>query len=180
MKGYHDQHCNRCGAPLAPSPLLFPIREKQYTADPLIASEWEVVQAFIECAYILTIIGYSAPVSDVNARRLLKEAWRKNGTTDFAQVEIVDVKPERQVMSSWSDFVVRNNYGVRRNARRGLAFWYPRRSCDAFAWATLQQDPWRDRKLPRFRKVSSLQGWLAELMNEELMYDRDGTPLKKF
>lgn len=179
VKGYHNQRCNVCRKPLTRSPLLYPIRDKQYKAHPFIAGEWYEVQAHLQHAYILTIFGYGAPASDVNARELLMDAWRKNGTQELAEIEIVDKKPKREVVKSWSDFIVRQHYGVSRTARRGFAFHYPRRSCDAFASATLQQDPWRSRKLPRFRKLTSLQAWLAQLMTDELLYQQEGRPLKR-
>jgi hypothetical protein len=179
VKGYHNQRCRVCRQPLTRSPLLYPIRDKQYKANPFIAGEWSEIQDHLRYGYILTIIGYGAPASDVNARDLMMEAWGKNGTQELAEIEIVDIRPRRQLVKSWSDFIVRQHYGVMRTARRGLAFHYPRRSCDAFAFATLQNDPWRTRRLPRFRKLTSLHVWLAQLMTDEMMYEQEGRPLKR-
>jgi hypothetical protein len=179
VKGYYNQRCNVCREPLTRSPLLYPIRDKKYNANPFIAGEWAEIQAHLQRAYILTIIGYGAPASDVNARELMMEAWRTNGTQELAEIELVDIRPRRQLVKSWSDFIVRQHYGVSRTARRGLAFHYPRRSCDAFAFATLQLDPWRARKLPRFRKLTSLHAWLGQLMTDEVLYEQEGRPLRR-
>ena len=58
VSGLIEQVCSKCGQPLKPSRLLYPVKHKDYI-DPFIKSEWEVLSQYLEQAYLLTIFGYS-------------------------------------------------------------------------------------------------------------------------
>ena len=53
---------------------------------------------------MLTIFGYSAPQSDIEAIRLMKGAWLANTTGDINQVEIIDTKHEDELIENWRGF----------------------------------------------------------------------------
>jgi hypothetical protein len=176
VKGYASQRCNVCANPLSPSPLLLPVKDKKYKEHPLLAAEWALLEHELEYAYLFTIIGYSAPTSDVAAKELLHGAWRRNGTNELAEIEIVDIAAKRELKRRWKDFIVRSHYHSTRSLARSLLTNYPRRSCEAFAWATLQLRPWASRPMPRFRKLESLHRWAQPLLDEEAALDA-GVPL---
>ena len=46
---------------------MFPVKKKDYTTDAYLRSEWNPLRAHLEFAYFVTIFGYSAPQTDVNA-----------------------------------------------------------------------------------------------------------------
>src|SRR5579883_568133 len=46
-------------------------------------------------------------------------------------------------------------------------FRHPRRSCEALAMATLQNDPWTDNPFPKFKSLPQLHAWIAPLVAEE-------------
>src|SRR5579885_1598219 len=46
-------------------------------------------------------------------------------------------------------------------------FRHPRRSCEALAMATLQNDPWTDNPFPKFKSLPQLHAWIAPLISEE-------------
>jgi hypothetical protein len=81
--------CRRCRKPLVPSKLLFPVEKKNYD-DPFIAREWRAVQAFLREAFMLTVFGYSAPTTDVEAIDLLKEGWGNPIQREMEQTEIIN------------------------------------------------------------------------------------------
>lgn len=180
VKGYSTQVCSKCGHPLKPSPLLYPIRNKAYREHPLLAAEWNELEAALEHAYMLTIFGYSAPVSDLAAREILLKAWSGNETRELAEIEIVDILPRRTLAGKWHDFIVRQHYGTRRRICRSWQYSFPRRSCEALAWATLQLDPWAPRALPRFRRLDRLKEWIRPLVEEETALQSAGTPFRPF
>jgi hypothetical protein len=176
MLGFEWQDCVKCGAHLSPTKLLFPVKEKNYTEDPFISYQWEVLQHYIEHAYRITIFGYSAPVSDVAARSLMLKVWRANQVREFSQLEVVDIKPKKELKETWVDFIVRNNYGFLKKIFDTYMFHYPRRSCDAFAGATLQQRPWKENRMLRFKSLDELQQWVAPLVEEERRYNETKVP----
>ena len=176
IKGAAGQRCSKCGKVLTPSPLLFPVRDKRYREHPFLAGEWAVLEAHLQDAFIMTIFGYSAPATDVNARDLLLKAWTANATRELAQIEIVDIRPRRDLEASWGDFIVRQHYGIARRLSNTYSFHHPRRSCDALAGAILQLDPWSENKLRRYRNLSSLRRAIAPLITEEILLREQRRP----
>ena len=51
---------------------------------------------------MLTIYGYSAPQSDVEAIQIMKEAWGIVEDRDLEEVEIIDIKSEDELRETWN------------------------------------------------------------------------------
>lgn len=179
-KGYSSQNCEVCGKPFEESPLLFPVTNKQYRNHPLLAGKWDELFRTLQHSYMLTIFGYAAPSADAAAREILLEAWNTNRTRELAEVEVVDILPRKQLYIRWRDFIVRQHWAATKRLCQTWLSRYPRRSCEALAFATLQQSPWATRQIPRFRRVDHLQDWIRPLIEEEVMLDSEGAPLKPF
>jgi hypothetical protein len=174
--GFLEHRCSECGKPMEPSRLLYPVQHKDYTTDAFIRSEWAQLQQHLERAYLITIFGYSAPVTDVEARKLLLNTWLKNPSRDLAEIDIVDTRPRDDVHTNWADFIVRQHYGIFPDVKRTTSFHHPRRSCEAFAMATLQQDPWKENDYPETRKLADIHDWLQPLLQEEAEGTFTGKP----
>lgn len=174
--GFLEHHCPKCEKPMSPSKLLYPVQHKNYTADPYIKNEWARLQRYLQQAYLITIFGYSAPRTDVEARELLLNTWQKNPMREFAEIDIVDIRERTEVMASWSDFFVRQHYGIFPDVRRTIPFHHPRRSCEAFAMATLQQDPWPENDFPQTTSLAAIHAWLQPLLREEEAEILSGNP----
>jgi hypothetical protein len=177
--GFIEQKCSVCGNQMEPSRLLFPVKQKDYTSDPFIKSEWEQLKGVLRHAYLVTIFGYSAPVTDVEARALLLDTWKDNPTRELAEIDIVDIRPRDETEVAWGDFFVRRHYGIFPDVRRTISFHHPRRSCEAFAMATLQQDPWPENDLPETRSLAEIHAWLQPLLEEEANGTFSGRPCAK-
>ncbi len=175
-KGVLEHSCSVCGKPLDPMPLLFPVAHKDYTSNPFIQNEWIELRHALEHAYLVTVFGYSAPVTDVEARSILLDTWKANDTRELAQIEIIDIRPREELESTWSDFIVRQHYHVIDNIERSLSFSHVRRSCEAFAMATLQQNPWPDNRYPESKELEHLHDWLRPLLDEEAADYLTGKP----
>jgi hypothetical protein len=176
MMGFVWQDCVKCNKKLVPPRLLFPVKEKDYTNDKFIADQWSVLKSYLEHAYWITIFGYSAPVTDADARQLMLEIWQTNTVRDFAQLEVIDIKTKKELRSTWRDFIVRENFGSYRNAFQTYMFTHPRRTCDAFAGATMQGRPWKDNPMPQFQTLNQMQEWISPLLEEEEKYETEKTP----
>ena len=166
IMGFRGDTCPKCGASLQPSRLLYPVKQKDYNIDPLIADQWRKLDAALKNGYMLTIFGYSAPVTDVEAVDLLLRGWGTNPTFELAQVQIVDIRAEEDLKNTWKRFLCRAHYGISADIWRTRLFRYPRRSCESLAMATLQNDPWRDNPFPKLKSLSQLHAWIAPLVAE--------------
>ena len=176
VAGLNGQRCSKCGKLLQPTKLLYPVKKKDYSKDPFIKGEWAALRAYLEDAYYLTIFGYGAPKTDVEARALMLEVWNKNPSLELAEVEVIDVKSRDEIEESWREFFFSHHY-VTPDSLEGSELWnFPRRSCDAFASATLMCDPWRDNPFPRFDSLEKLQNWVAPLLEEERAYEEKKEP----
>ncbi|MFC1543657.1 hypothetical protein ACFL4Y_00180 [Gemmatimonadota bacterium] len=175
-KGPVHEPCMKCGEPLEPVRLLYPVTEKNYNDDPFIKGEWEIFSAHLEHAYLLTIFGYSAPVADVEAQRIMRDIWASNLTRELAQISIVDIKDPEEIRGTWEAFFVRDHYGISSSLDHSQLFNHPRRSCDAFAMASLQQQPCHDNPLPRGSSLAELHEFVAPLVAEEEALESDGAP----
>ena len=176
VKGFRDEECGKCGAPLQPSRLLYPVRQKNYNSDPFIASEWKELEAALKRGYMLTIFGYSAPKTDVEAVELMLRGWGSNPTFELAEVSIVDIKPESELETTWERFFCRTHYVTSSSVWNTWLFRHPRRSGEALAMATLQNDPWHDNPLTKVHSRSHLHAWLAPLIVEEQSGRFTGNP----
>src|SRR5215471_8086633 len=80
VKGFIGDTCQKCGKPLTPTKLLYPIGQKNYDSDPFIRSEWAILRRAIAGAYMMEVFGYSAPRTDVEAKSIMDSAWDTNQT----------------------------------------------------------------------------------------------------
>lgn len=174
VKGYPGEPCKLCGQQYSPSKLLYPVRDKSYTSDEFISSEWEAFKHFLARAYLLTIFGYSAPKTDIAAREAMLGFWETNGYKELAQIEIIDVRCEEELHNEWREFITRDHYAVFRDLKETYLFRYPRRSCDAFSSASLMLKPWPIHRPPEFGSLSDLHRWVEPLISEEKAVRREG------
>lgn len=173
--GINGRACSKCQKPLIPSRLLYPVKHKDYNKSDFIKSEWEVLRGYINRAYFLTVFGYSAPVTDVEARGLMLEVWKDNKTLELAEVEIIDIQDRDIIEANWNDFFFSHHYMITDSIFNSYLFNHPRRSCDAFAAATLMCDPWPDNPFPDFNTLQELQSWVRPLIEEEVAYEENQT-----
>ncbi|MBR1120817.1 hypothetical protein JQ628_04755 [Bradyrhizobium lablabi] len=167
ISGVNGNKCSKCNKFFEPSKLLYPVQHKDYSTDIFIKSEWDALRYALSYGYYLTIFGYSAPKTDVEARQLMLTDWKKNPTLELAEVDIIDIKPKDELEENWQEFFVSHHYGIQTDIHNSYLFQHPRRSCDAFAAATLMLDPWHDNPFPRFKTLRELQDWVKPLVDEE-------------
>ncbi len=162
----YNSSCRTCYKLFEPSRLLYPVKHKDYETDDFINNQWKNLQRYIKKAYMITIFGYSAPVTDVAAKSLMQKAWQKNSLQNFAGIDIVDIKTKSELRKTWESFPS-HSFSTNKRIEETYLFNHPRRSCEAFQMATLQQNPWPDNKYPRFKTLNELQDWITPLAAEE-------------
>ncbi|WP_198949558.1 SIR2 family protein [Halovibrio salipaludis] len=183
VSGVKGEVCSQCKQPLSPSRLLYPVKHKDYNSDPFIRGEWDALRTNLNYGYFLTVFGYSAPKTDIEARTLMLEVWEDNKSLELAEVEVIDIRPKEDVEDSWNEFIFSHHYMIVEDIFSSYLFTHPRRSCDAFSSATLMCSPWHDNPYPRFEELSELQEWVRPLIEEEQRYDKkkerfSGEPLQ--
>jgi hypothetical protein len=172
--GEEGAACDVCRVPLAPMPLLYPVRDKNYTDNPVIARQWGNFEFRVAKAFIVTIFGYSAPKTDAAARAAMLNAWQANAARELAEIEIIDIRDSEDLHRSWDEFITRAHYGTIASFDHSLIARFPRRSCEGLASAILQNAPWRDNRYPTFVSLGDLQEWVQPLVDEERALDGSG------
>lgn len=178
VMGYIGTFCNKCKKPLSPVRLLYPIKQKNYSSDPVIEDQWKLLKNTLKIAYFLTIFGYGAPVSDIDAINLMLAIWKNNPTLELAQIDIIDIKPKEQLEKTWSKFIVRQHFGICNDFLNSYQARYPRRSCDALAAATLMLNPFRENRFPKVKTIDELHKWIEPLLEDEARYEEFKEPFK--
>ena len=95
---------------------------------------------------------------------------------EYEQIEIIDIKHEEELTKKWREFFCREHYGIFNSFWSSYLIQHPRRSCEAFAMATLQQSPWKNNPFPRTSDLNKLQEWARLLWFEETEGSLSGEP----
>ena len=130
IMGNVGQRC-KCGEPLMPMKLLYPVKEKNYSSDIAIAKSWKTFNNALERAYMVTIFGYSAPKSDAEAIAMMKKAWGAVNERNLEEIEIIDIRAEEEVLDSWNDFIHTHHFSYHDNFFDSTLARCPRRTCEA-------------------------------------------------
>ena len=108
------------------------------------------------------------------------EKWKENPWQSLAEIEIVDIRPKNELEATWQEFFVRQHYAVWKDSSSIYAFRHVRRSCEAFAMATLQNSPWRENAFPKTDDLPKLHQWLQPLLLEDEQNKFTGQPCPAF
>ena len=166
------ERCKRCRSPLEPSRLLYPVTQKDYNQDPCIAASWREFVQYLKGALILTIFGYRAPDTDVEAVSRMKQARGDTNSDDLVldQVEIIDIRDDAELHRNWKPFICRDHYDMRHDFNQSLAALYPRRSCEAFWEAIMDAKIVEHHPMPIAVEWHELYAWLVPLLDQERAY----------
>lgn len=165
--GFRWATCGECRQPYDAVQLLYPVRQKNYQADGFIAGQWEALRAFMKHAYWITIFGYSAPETDVEALQLLKNMATENSLREWGDVEIIDIKPHDELHTKWKPFFVRGHYSLLARFEDSVLARYPRRSTETLWLHSMLLQPQTPRPFPQTDDLSLLQEFASELISEE-------------
>jgi hypothetical protein len=168
--GSNLARCSGCGRSFSRTKLLYPVGKKDYANDVFIRQEWHAFRRALREAYAITVFGYSAPASDVEAIAAIRDCMKGVGSPmRCAMLEVIDVRTPEVVLGSWFSLCDRT-FGVYYATRfeDSIIGNYPRRSCEAHA-ALIRYG----KKVGSFRIdehldfFPSLQPHLAHLIRQE-------------
>lgn len=166
-KGVRTAACSVCSEPFMPTRLLYPVEQKDYNTDEFIRGEWSTLEAYLHKAFVLTIFGYSAPTSDVEAIELMKKGWGKPAERSLEQIEIIDVKSEDTLRSTWSPFIHSHHYEVHTTFYNSWLALHPRRSCEAAQRQFIDAKFIDENSFPRVNSFDDLWSWYETLTKFE-------------
>lgn len=161
--------CPICREQLKPSKLLFPVENKNYTDDPFITQEWDAVERAVHSACSFTIFGYGGPRTDVEARRLLRKAWRTNSLDQFNHLEVIE-RPGvtiSDIGEHWEELIFQDHLLVENSFYDSMLGRWPRRSGEAKKNASLNGQPSPNLSFPRDAGFSELYGWIERFVQAE-------------
>ena len=166
--------CSRCGQPFSPTQLLYPIAQKDYQSGKYIASQMGELQTHLKSAFMVTIFGYGAPESDVEAVRLLKAAWGNSNDREMEQIEIIDVKTEDELDRTWGPFIHTHHRDIHTRANTPPADFYdscianhPRRTGEAWANQYCLNRWIEHNPVPRYMEFDEMWEWFRKLTEFE-------------
>lgn len=161
------QHCSRCGQPLAASPLLYPVKQKDYQSDPAIAGHWRTLARALKEAWTVTFFGYGAPTTDVEAIKLLKDAWGDVEKRNLEETEIIDIRTEEDLVATWDPFIHTHHYTINKSFYDSYIGRHPRRSCEAL-WARLMECQFPEgTQIPKNADFDELYEWFQPRIDAE-------------
>ena len=161
------QECSRCHQPLAASPLLYPVKQKDYQSDPAIAGHWRTLARALKKAWTVTFFGYGAPLTDVEAVKLLGDAWGDVEKRNLEETEIIDVRPEQDLISTWAPFIHTHHYTINKSFYDSYIGRHPRRSCEAL-WARLMDCQFTEgTQIPTSLDFDELYEWFKPRIDAE-------------
>jgi hypothetical protein len=150
--------------------LLFPVTNKNYSSNPFINSQWNALRNRLKIGPMrLTIFGYSAPTSDMEAKKIMEEAYGsvKEKKNHFAEIEIIDVKKEQLLKKAWKNFILRDHVTVLDSFFDSWIMRFPRRSGEAHFDTYCKCLPHPVDKPPIFTSLSQMQDWYLKFMIHE-------------
>lgn len=164
---HKDTLCPVCKRLVRRSKLLHPIGKKNYNSDMYIKSSWDNVKRELQEAYMLTVFGYGAPSSDVEAVDLLSEGWGDKYQRSMEEIEIIDIVDEDTLCHRWDRFIHTHHYSTHIDFYSSMIGKFSRRSVDAAFDANFHCVPWEEYPIPKGVSWDELDEWLKPYIEME-------------
>ncbi len=164
-KGYAKYLCPNCSKPLDDMPLLFPIHKKNYYDNSIIENEWNVAKYYLGRAAGITVFGYGAPETDIEAYNLLKESYNKSNITTIAPFSIINLESEEESQKKkWSEIYDDHMFSFSYSFKDSILWTSPRVSLEHLFDAILQQQPRSNTKSYQdFETLEDLQNFVKTI-----------------
>jgi len=166
-KGPYPGKCPVCQKSFQPTDLLYPVENKNYPENTFIWGEWQDLRDKLKDACIMTIFGYGAPDTDVEAVELMKSAWGRSEERNMEQIEIIDILSDDELRERWKKFIHTHHYQTPSNFYQSFVTRHPRRTGEAYA-ATFVFGMFEDgNPLPQDADFPELHEWFSSLTKYE-------------
>lgn len=160
--------CPACGQRGASLPLLYPTSRKNYSADPGIAEAWTAAAHYLKECLTLTIFGYGAPTTDVDAVNLLKDAWLSRSKRQFEHVQLINVDDRNALYERWKDFTPTGHLDVVGAFHDCRVAQWPRRSVQALQYPMSTGLPAEQFPIPMTSNLADLRTFAREIAQHDV------------
>jgi hypothetical protein len=167
VPGLAGGRCSQCGKPFTRTPLLYPVRHKDYASNPAIASQWGLLKYGFENAFMITIFGYSGPKTDQEAIRAMQQAWGIPGNRPMEQTEFITRQTDKEISEAWSDFFHTHHYDVQDDFYDSWIANHPRRTWEAYVNQYYEALYVSDNSIPRDLDFPKLWAWFEQFRSAE-------------
>lgn len=155
-----------------PTKLLYPVENKDYNTDDFIKGQWDALSERLKVAERVTVFGYSAPVSDIEAIDLLQKAWGNVEQRAMEEFELIDIRKEDEVKKSWNTFIHSHHYNYASNYFDSSLALHPRRTVESYHHWSMPMSPneaFQDgNQIPdNFTSLDQLWDWHKPLIDAE-------------
>ncbi len=176
LRGPAGMKARREGGLFKPTKLLYPVEQKNYNNDEFIKLEWDRIKYYLSKEYKavrVSIFGYGAPVSDVEAVSLLNNAWGAPDKRAMEQFEIIDISPEEELRARWDNFIHSHHYDIVNDYFNSSLALNPRRTSESYFSHYLPMTPSEafrnNNPIPKnFKTLKELWEWHKPLIEAEI------------
>lgn len=165
--GKRGELCPTCNQKFVDVPLLYPIEKKNYfSGNNYTALSWENAKSKFADAFTMTIFGYSAPESDVEAVELIEKAWFRRSDREFARIQVIDILNSKR----WKRFEPKDHpyhLSTKTSFEQSRLWDWPRFSCEALSHQVSQGVLCEDFPLPETDNLNKLQNAIKEIAEYE-------------
>jgi hypothetical protein len=165
--GLRGHICSRCGIPFSPTPLLYPVRHKDYATDTFIASQWNVLKRGFKKAFMITIFGYSGPKTDREAILAMKDAWGSTDDRIMEQTSFITLQSDEEISVGWGEFIHSHHYERHESFYESWIANHPRRTGEAHFAQYYDAKFVENNPIPRYPVFSEIWNWYENLISSE-------------
>ncbi|MDP3148424.1 MAG: hypothetical protein Q8N83_04755 [Ignavibacteria bacterium] len=159
--------CLKCKTPFSPTNILYPITKKNYHVDSYIQDQWSILLHGLENPVRVTVFGYSAPKSDIEAISLMKNVYNNSKIREFTQFEMIDIANKEFLTKSWKDFIFSHHYEMHDSFFESSIMKFPRRSGEVFKENILGGRFYEENYPPKFDCLEDMWVWFSRFLEYE-------------
>jgi len=165
--GLFYQHCSICQKPFKRTPLLYPIKKKDYANNSFIKDEWNVLKQGIQNTFMMTIFGYGAPKTDTEAISLMQQAYGDAESRQFEETTFISTQSEDDVYNNWKSFIHSHHYQIHNNFYDSYLANHPRRTGETYWAQYLEARFANNNPIPRELNFPELWKWFEKFKKAE-------------
>lgn len=168
IAGIIGEVCSKCKKPYIPTPLLYPIKKKNYTENAFIAGQWKSLKMGFKNAFMITIFGYSAPTTDTEAIKMMKEGWGDKYQRSMEQTAFITPQTEDEICETWKPLIHSHHYD-----KPSATFYdsrlanHPRRTGESWFNQFIEAKFFDDNPIPKDLDFPKLWEWFERFKDAE-------------
>ena len=99
---------------------------------------------------------------------MLKKAWGRVTDRNLEEIEIIDIRPEDEVIASWEEFIHTHHYSVWDNFFDSALGKFPRRTCELL-FDNTQKNKWMhgNKGFKKEMNFEEIKTFLQDLLEDE-------------